>query len=106
MWTGRYEYTDGRDGVDFTQELTFSQGLVTGFVSEPNTFGDGTSKNLYATLEGSVSGNAIEWVKTYDGTAGVSHSVEYGGTLDRTKRTIAGRWKIGALSGPFTLSLQ
>ena len=34
-------------------------------------------------LEVKVTGNRIEWVKTYDGTAGVSHSVSYSGTLDR-----------------------
>ena len=105
-WTGRYEYTDGRDGVDFTQELTFSQGLISGFVSEPNTFGDSTSKNLYATFLGTVAGNTIEWLKTYDGTAGVSHSVKYSGTLDRAAKSIEGRWSIDGVTGPFKLALQ
>ena len=108
-WKGHYEYPSGsgRTGVDFTQDLTFSQGLVTGYISEPNTFGDKTSKNLYASFSGAVSGNDIKWVKTYDGTGGVSHSVTYQGKLDRQARKIVGKWQIGAgWSGPFVLSLE
>lgn len=106
-WKGRYDYPDDRPGVDFTQELTFSLGRVTGFVSEPNTFGDSTSKNLYAVFDGSVAGNEIEWVKTYDGTGGISHSVNYRGTLDRNAKKITGRWSIeGSWNGPFELTLQ
>jgi uncharacterized caspase-like protein len=106
-WSGRYEYPDGREGVDFTQQLTVSQGLVTGFISEPNTFGDATSKNLYATFSGMIDGNEIAWTKTYDGTAGVSHSVIYQGILDRKGRTITGEWSVpGSWKGPFRLSLQ
>jgi uncharacterized caspase-like protein len=108
-WKGHYEYPSGsgRTGVDFTQDLTFSQGLVTGYISEPNTFGDKTSKNLYASFSGAVSGNDIKWVKTYDGTGGVSHSVTYQGKLDRAARKIVGKWQIGAgWSGPFELSLE
>jgi hypothetical protein len=108
-WKGRYEYpkNSGRTGVDFSQDLTFSQGLVSGYVSEPNTFGDKTSKNLYASLAGAVSGNDIEWVKTYDGTAGVSHSVIYKGKLDRKAGKIVGTWQIkGAWSGAFELARE
>jgi hypothetical protein len=108
-WKGHYEYPSGsgRTGVDFTQDLTFSQGLVTGYISEPNTFGDKTSKNLYASFSGAVAGNDIQWVKTYDGTGGVSHSVTYQGKLDRRARKIVGKWQIGTgWSGPFVLSLE
>ena len=106
-WKGRYEYPDGRAGVDFTQDLTFSQGLITGYLSEPNTFGDKTSQNLYATLSGAVSGGEIEWLKTYDGTAGVSHSVKYHGKLDRKADKIVGEWQIeGGWSGTFELARQ
>jgi uncharacterized caspase-like protein len=108
-WKGHYEYPNGsgRTGVDFSQDLTFSQGLITGYVSEPNTFGDKTSKNLYASLTGAVSGNDIQWVKTYDGTGGVSHSVTYQGKVDRKAGKIVGKWQIKAdWSGPFELSRE
>ena len=76
-------------------------------MSEPNTFGDKTSKNLYASLTGAVSGNDIQWVKTYDGTGGVSHSVTYQGKIDRKAGKIVGKWQIKAdWSGPFELSRQ
>ena len=46
-------------------------------------------------------------MKTYDGTAGVSHSVTYQGKLDRQARKIVGKWQIGTgWSGPFVLSLE
>jgi len=102
-WSGRYEYPDGRPGVDFTMNLVFSQGTIAGSVVEPNTFGDSTSNNLYANFTGAVNGDDIRWLKTYDGTGGVSHSVTYEGTLDRAGKSIAGRWTSGA-SGTFTLS--
>jgi hypothetical protein len=105
-WRGRYEYSDTRPGVDFELNMTVSQGKITGFVSEPNTFGDKTSKNLYANLVGQISGNAIGWTKRYDGTGGQSHAVEYRGTLDRKARRIVGRWTIGAASGAFQMSLD
>ena len=84
-----------------------TQGAVTGFVSEPNTFGDATSENLYAAFDGTVIGNKVEWKKTYDGTGGVKQSVWYRGTLDRTGRTIDGTWMIRAdWSGKFHIELN
>ena len=69
--------------------------------------GDKTSKNLYASLTGAVSGNDIQWVKTYDGTGGGSHSVTYQGKVDRKAGKIVGKWQIKAdWSGPFELSRE
>jgi len=110
LWRGRYHYPrpiNGVRSVAFEMDLTFSQGRVSGFVAEPNTFGDKTSENLYATFSGTVSGNHIEWKKTYDGTGGQSHSVWYRGTLDRKNRRIEGRWEISSnWSGDFAIELQ
>lgn len=109
-WGGRYFYPrplKGVKSVKFEMDLTFSQGRVTGFIVEPNTFGDKSSANLYASFSGKVAGNMVEWTKTYDGTAGINHSVLYRGTLDRAQRRIKGRWSIGAdWSGDFNIELQ
>jgi hypothetical protein len=109
-WSGHYFYpqpVNGISAVAFEMDLTFSQGRVSGYVSEPNTFGQKTSANLYATFEGSVAGTEVAWIKTYDGTAGVEHSVRYEGTLDRRSRTIQGRWIISSdWSGAFEIALQ
>ena len=110
LWRGRYYYPSSNDGVtsvEFDMDLTFSQGRITGFVTEPNTFGNKTSAKLYATFDGTVSGNRVEWKKTYDGTGGVDHSVIYRGTLNRKTRRIEGRWNIpGNWSGDFHIELN
>ena len=110
LWRGRYYYPrelNGVSSVAFEMDLTFSQGQITGFVTEPNTFGAKTSANLYATFSGTVVGNSVEWTKTYDGTAGVNHSVSYSGTLDRRNGRIEGRWEIrNDWSGDFQIELN
>lgn len=110
LWRGRYFYPrplNGIQSVAFEMDLTFSQGQVSGFIAEPNTFGNKTSANLYATFSGTVAGNKVEWKKTYDGTGGISHSVIYRGTLDRTRGRIEGRWIISNdWSGDFFIELN
>ena len=108
-WRGQYRYPPGSSQapVSFDMDLTFSQGTVSGFIVEPATFGNKTSKNLYATFAGTVNGNTVEWKKTYDGTGGVSHSVIYRGELDRDRRTITGRWRLGPnWGGTFNIELD
>lgn len=110
LWQGRYHYPrtlNGVSSVAFEMDLTFSQGQISGFITEPNTFGNKTSANLYATFAGTVVGNRVEWTKTYDGTAGVKHSVSYSGTLDRNTGRIEGRWVISNdWSGDFQIELN
>jgi hypothetical protein len=97
-WKGRYYYprpVKGIRNVDFAMDLVLSQGKISGNITEPNTFGNKTSNNLYANFHGSITGNKISWTKKYDGTAGVKHRVYYSGKLDRKRRRINGRWQIG-----------
>jgi peptidoglycan hydrolase-like protein with peptidoglycan-binding domain len=109
-WNGRYYYpkpVKGIKSVEFEMDLTFSQGTVSGFIIEPNTFGKKTSDNLYANFNGSITGNRVEWDKTYDGTAGVSHTVKYVGTLDRRAKRIQGKWIISkGWSGDFNIAIN
>ncbi|MEC9368503.1 MAG: caspase family protein, partial [Pseudomonadota bacterium] len=110
LWKGEYRYPkpiNGVASVKFEMDLTFSQGQISGFITEPNTFGKPGSANLYASFTGYVVGNSLQWKKTYDGTAGVSHSVEYAGTLDRKTRRIKGHWTIRKdWSGEFDIALE
>jgi uncharacterized caspase-like protein len=109
-WAGKYYYPYALEGVlsvDFEMDLVLSQGRVSGFVSEPNTFGDDTSNHLYADFQGEIYGDSISWTKTYDGTAGVDHSVSYSGTIDRQSKTIFGTWMIrDDWSGRFSIQLM
>lgn len=101
QWQGAYSYTDKRPPVPFSLQLQQNQGSIRGRTTEPATFGNGSSANLYANIAGVVSGSSISFTKTYDGTGGVSHSVSYSGSISADGRTMSGTWRIGNLSGPF-----
>ena len=94
-WKGTYDSFGGasQGPVRWTAEITCRRGRLTGRITEPNTFGDPSASRLYAEIEGTVTGDGtVSFVKTYDGTGGVSHSIDYRGKLDRTTMTITGKW--------------
>src|SRR5438105_13546937 len=55
-WQGTYGYNDNRTPVPFTFSLNVNGSTVSGRITEPATFGNGTSSNLYASLSGSTDG--------------------------------------------------
>ena len=65
-------------------------------IAEPATFGNKDQPWLRATIAGEVRRDTIEFVKTYDGTGGVNHSVSYRGELDRDNGLILGRYTISS----------
>ena len=105
-WAGRYFYRNDVTGVPFEMNLVMSQGRIAGSVVEPNTFGDETSKNLYADFNGRIIGDSVRWIKQYDGTAGVNHAVQYEGVLDRAANRISGHWTTGGNVGDFHIRLE
>ena len=102
-WRGNYSYPDGKQSVPFTLTLSGSQGSVTGRTTEPNTFGNKSASQLFGNVRGSINGSSVSFTKTYDGTGGVNHSVEYRGTI--SGNAMSGRWTIGSTSGAFSATL-
>jgi hypothetical protein len=104
QWQGQYFYPSGdkRSPVPFAMSLQVSGGALSGRTAEPATFGNGSSSQLFANLRGNVSGNRIAFTKTYDGTGGVSHSVQYQGTISPDGRSMSGNWSIGDFGGTFS----
>ncbi len=106
-WSGMYSYNNNAQRpVNF--KFTFSSHGCSGRSSEPNTFGNTSTSQLFANLRCSVStlspGETITITKQYDGTGNVSHSVIYTGTVSADLRRIDGTWKIGGQTGGrFTL---
>lgn len=92
-WTGRYMY-GGENGVVFRMKISASGDRFQGRTCEVATFGDGSSPNLYANIVGTVTGGIVRFKKTYDGTGGVSHSVDYVGLMTSDGRSVAGTWII------------
>ncbi len=100
-WSGAYR--DWSEGGLVPFEITIRVGepisdyaAITGTIVEPATFGNGESEWLRATVTGEVRRDTLAFVKTYDGTGGVEHSVNYQGTLDRDNGLILGRYTIGS----------
>jgi hypothetical protein len=114
-WKGTYYYpNDGMGSVDFDMRVVHAAGdKLTATIKEPNTFGPNPAQepHLYAKCKGSFDGAArrLSWTKTYDGTDGISHSVEYAGDLSEDGKAVEGTWTIKddggneVLSGKFTL---
>jgi hypothetical protein len=101
LWDGIYRYaTPGKTGA--VTEVTFSVmfkgtgGRMAGFSVEPNTFGESSCEFLFACLSGAVTSKGVDFVKTYDGRCGQSHSVLYQGRMDADGRAMAGEFRFGA----------
>lgn len=103
-WTGAYAYDSTfSDAVEFQANLAAEGKRFTGKTSEPNTFGDPTVARLGADLRGDLGADGtVSFLKTYDGSGGASHDVEYRGAL-QGDGCIKGSWFIGAVTGPFRM---
>lgn len=99
-WTGYYHYNDGRQPVPFRMTLRFNGNNFRGRVSEPATFGTGASM-LSADVVGTITDGKVVFTKTYDGTGGQTHPVQYYGTLSPDGTKISGGWLIETMSGTF-----
>lgn len=105
VWKGTILYLDGRAPKPFT--FTFDAVGCRGRGDEPNTFGDQTSTRLYSNLECATNtlspGQIFTIKKTYDGTAGATHTVFYKGTVSSDAREISGQWNTSHTHGNFVL---
>lgn len=103
-WTGAYVSAGGDDVNAFDITLRQTGTRLTGTIVEVNAIGD-SSKALFltSTLTGTVNRGQVEFVKTYDGSGGVSHSVTYRGSVDSTGRRIRGVYEAGGATGVFEL---
>jgi hypothetical protein len=95
-WKGTFSYAlVDRPPVEFTVTISMEGVWASGRMSEPNTFGDKSSDKLYADVKGAVMEDGrVILIKKYDGTAGVSHFVQYEGQLDQGQRIVRGKWII------------
>lgn len=100
VWTGYYHYNDGRQPVPFRMTLQVNGNSFRGRVTEPATFGTGASM-LSADVVGTITADKVTFTKTYDGTGGQTHPVQYYGTLSADGTKISGGWLIETMSGTF-----
>jgi hypothetical protein len=109
MWVGYYGYDGGgsADRVAFQLKAARAGAAFTASTIEPNTFGTRDALFLTADVAGTVSADgSVRFTKTYDGSGGQTHSVDYVGAFDASKRCIAGKWKIDVTTGPFKICVD
>jgi hypothetical protein len=107
-WKGSYAYPDGsgQADVEFTAVLVQRGKSIVGLIKEKNTFGMTDDPWLHATLNGTFDPKtrAFKLTKSYDGTSGIKHDVEYSGTLSEDgAKTEGGKWVLTGLEGTFKL---
>jgi len=107
VWRGWFQYPQGavQSPVPFQMVLVQDGSTVVGFLKEPNTFGTRREPWQAAALKGRFDEQTgkLTFTKTYDGTAGPSHDVEYAGTLANDGNKVEGDWNIGGQGASFTL---
>jgi hypothetical protein len=109
MWHGEYWGGLNARPVNFSLSVRLYGSDCRGRTEEPNTFGHRSAPKLYANIVCRLGGGGrrrLVFTKTYDGTGGQSHSVEYEGEISLDGRRIMGTWRIGTLSGPFSLTRE
>jgi hypothetical protein len=94
VWHGLYSYDIAMAPVYFVATLMSGPTWISGTSHEAVNEIVGQALTLFATLDGSVDGPKVSFIKTYDGSGGWSHSVPYEGTLSPDGTEIEGRWEI------------
>jgi hypothetical protein len=103
LWLGRYSYPGGEGPTTpFMAKLTDAGGALSGETVEPNLLGFG-AETLTALIAGTRGGSAVDFTKTYDGTSGVSNSVDYVGRLSGDGNRIEGVWSMDGMDGRFEM---
>jgi hypothetical protein len=104
LWQGLFSYPRLLEPSPFVAILIESGNCITGTTHEPARSRSGVGGLLYAMIEGRRSGSSVAFVKTYDGTGGRKHSVDYEGRLNGDGTEIEGRWRISrSWSGKFLM---
>jgi hypothetical protein len=103
-WHGAYSYPRELTSVYFVADLHDTAGLLTGASEEAERARSGAPLALRASLLGRAEGSQVVFTKTYDGSGGWHHSVQYDGSLSSDGMEIDGRWHIpGVWSGTFLM---
>lgn len=102
IWTGRYEYTDGRPPVHFELSLQNNGSTFTGEVTEPKSFECQDGQTLTSTISGEATADGLRFLKSYSCQDGRTVNILYEGN---GQEEIAGSWKISAdCTGTFSMA--
>ncbi len=104
VWQGLYSYPGKGEPVSFVATLIEAGSMVCGTTHETCATTDASRQTLYAMLQGTRGGSSVNFTKSYDGSAGWTHHVDYEGRLNPDATEIEGVWQIsGLLAGRFMM---
>ena len=95
VWHGLYSYRLHREPVYFVATLIDAGSFISGTTHESEVGETGAPLTLFATIEGTAAQGDVVFTKTYDGSNGWTHGVDYVGSLSADACEIEGRWTIG-----------
>ena len=105
VWQGLYSYPNMGDMTPFTATLIESGSRFSGSTHETCLIARRNRATLCAFVEGARAGQTVDFIKTYDGASGWSHSVHYEGVMNADGTEIEGRWRVpGGISGRFLMT--
>ena len=106
IWQGAYHYPNA-PSVQFVFFVTgATSAQFEGVIVENNTLGNPNAPLLYGNVYGQVNRDGIAFEKTYDGTGGVSHTLQYTGVLGQGYDRFSGTWTNGTNTGTFEMQLR
>jgi len=102
-WNGLYSYPDWPEPVTFVALVIDVGSQLSGGIHEYEGIVSERRILLHASMNGRRTGSAVNFLKSYDGTGGWAHSVEYDGSLNDDATEIAGHWYVDGSSGRFVM---
>lgn len=104
IWNGQYNYPFGYEPVGFMATLIETGARFSGGVTENCPGEGGMVVELFAVIAGRREGRQVRFTKTYDGSSGWDHIVEYDGVMSGDGNEIEGEWRVpGAMTGRFLM---
>ncbi|MDC7684085.1 hypothetical protein PQU92_12415 [Asticcacaulis sp. BYS171W] len=103
VWAGRYTYPYGWGDEHFTAVLMDIAGGISGTIHETVLQFVAQATDVNAFVDGSREGSLVTFSKTYDGSAGWSHTVSYRGMIKDEGYEISGIWTVDDMTGTFLM---
>jgi hypothetical protein len=100
-YQGFYQYDGTTAKYPFTITLRQSGSTLSGSIRESISTSGLNTQYLDSTLQGTVSGNSVYFVKTYN--SGMQ-KVTYNGIYSSGTKQISGRWNVGSSGGSFVIN--
>jgi len=104
VWYGAWTATHPVYPNSFIANLVERHGQVSGWITEPDV--RRRPAIFRAFVEGARAGPEVRFVKQYDGSGRLLHSVLYTGRVNGTGTEVTGIWHFSTHSGSFTMQRE